>query len=467
MDEITFDREHALQYLTLIYEGLPGLINVVSTGDWRGRFFPTDSTGLRAASIYTENLDTVRQPQGVYVRTTTLSGAPKTGRGLAEHTLEVPMLWGDVDYGTDGHKGSKLPPHSIAAEAMIKASGLPDPTLMVHSGGGLYPLWVFAERPEPELAAKLSEGVQQALAVAHERHGFTYGTGVGDLARVLRLPGSVNRKLPNEPRACYVEVHSGALVTPDMFPTVEPVKRPAPKSSPRASASSNGRRGPFDALADTASWADIFEPAGWTFVKTERSGAELWLRPGGADSEYSARAFEFNVVIHSEAAGLPSGAGQKLTKARLFAHLHHAGDESEAACDLIAASRGEGCTEAAAALPKIVLSAIREACPSDDGHVEIAASPEELASWLDIFTSNQHPERLVRRYGWMTADSPSRLPRHTLHLIAGALAGDFPAEHAVRALVAAHQHHGGSDPAHPRRLLSVALGAVLNAAVSA
>ncbi|MBA2323314.1 MAG: hypothetical protein H0V92_04585 [Pseudonocardiales bacterium] len=507
-----FDRTHALDYLAAIYAGLPGRINIVSYGDWCGRFFTTDEAGLRAAVVYAEDLDTVRQPQGVYCRTTTLTHQPASGRGLAEHTAEVPFLWGDVDYGTDGHKGSNLPPHSVAAEAMIQASGLPEPTLLVYSGGGLYPLWVFAERPEPALAAKLSEGVQQALAASHERHGFSYGAGVGDLARVLRLPGSVNRKLADEPRACYVGMASGELLTPGMFPLAEPARRPAPPAPRQTSATgtfSRGR-GVFDAFAESAAWGDILEPAGWAYVKTERSGAELWLRPGGASSEYSARCFEHNVVCHSEEAGLPSGAGQRLTKARLFAHIWHGGDESEAARDLIAASRGEECTEAAGSLPDDVLAAIRGVCPSDDeiwrqlgvdttkyetqipqthaqnaqnpatesqnegsvpfvrasGGSETAASPDELATWLDTFTSNDRPDRLARRLGWMISDSSTRLGMHTLHLVAESIAGDYPAEHAVRALVASHQHHGG-DPDRPRHLLSAALGGLLALKVGA
>jgi hypothetical protein len=124
--------------------------------------------------------------------------------------------------------------------------------------------------------------------------------------------------------------------------------------------------GPFDALAEAARWADLWAPAGWTPVRTERDGAELWLRPGGAMSEYSVRCGGRNgavAVVHSEEAGLPAGAGQKLTMGRIFAHLHHGGDESAAAADLRAAAAGNPASSPAArGLPVHVLLAIRERC---------------------------------------------------------------------------------------------------------
>jgi hypothetical protein len=69
--------------------------------------------------------------------------------------------------------------------------------------------------------------------------------------------------------------------------------------------------------------------------------------------------------VHSTAADLPVGHGKKLTRGRLFAWLWHGGDTSEAAKDLIAASRGAECSEGAAALPESVLAAVRGVAPSE------------------------------------------------------------------------------------------------------
>jgi hypothetical protein len=114
----------------------------------------------------------------------------------------------------------------------------------------------------------------------------------------------------------------------------------------------------FDRLAKLTSWADILEPAGWTQVRPpDAMTLGAWHRPGGT-YEVSAKVLKANphvLVVHSEDAGLPSGAGQKNTKARVLAHLHYRGDESAFAKAL---ARGE-----AVGLPPHVVEACRGATP--------------------------------------------------------------------------------------------------------
>ena len=97
----------------------------------------------------------------------------------------------------------------------------------------------------------------------------------------------------------------------------------------------------FDRLAALVSWADILEPYGWTQARPPDSATlEAWRRPE-ATHPVSAKVLKANphvIVNHSEDAGLPVGAGQKLTKARLAAHLHYGGNESAFAKAL---ARGE------------------------------------------------------------------------------------------------------------------------------
>jgi putative DNA primase/helicase len=139
----------------------------------------------------------------------------RTGRGGEADSHALAFLWADVDYGTVGHKpvpgGLPLPPDEGAAREII--AKLPTPTLIVHSGGGLYPLWLF-ERPvfiteanRPEVRVR-SQDWQTMIKNKAADLGWHYGSGVGDLARVLRLPGSVNRKDGLE-RPCRVIEQSG------------------------------------------------------------------------------------------------------------------------------------------------------------------------------------------------------------------------------------------------------------------
>ena len=55
---------------------------------------------------------------------------------------------------------------------------------------------------------ELSTGWQRCLAEAAERLGLHYGSQVGDLSRVLRIPGTVNRKV-GLTRPCEVITRGG------------------------------------------------------------------------------------------------------------------------------------------------------------------------------------------------------------------------------------------------------------------
>jgi hypothetical protein len=113
--------------------------------------------------------------------------------------------------------------------------------------------------------------------------------------------------------------------------------------------------GPLDRLAETAEWEDILVyGAQWETAKPpDRETWKAFKRPGGT-YDISAKVLKANphvLVVHSDAAGLPYGKGQKLTKGRVYAHLHHNGDIKAAAQAL---ARG-----AAVNLPAHVVDAVR------------------------------------------------------------------------------------------------------------
>jgi hypothetical protein len=94
----------------------------------------------------------------------------------------------------------------------VTSSGLPEPTVWIHSGGGYYAIWMLDEpllldgtHDEAEAA---STGLQAVLSASAKRLGYSYGTGVGDLARVLRVPGTVNGKAKLR-RQCRIEKDDG------------------------------------------------------------------------------------------------------------------------------------------------------------------------------------------------------------------------------------------------------------------
>lgn len=215
----SFDPAHAIYFLDAVFgdvsSGRLGLSVIKTNRQWgRSAHFQW----LRFGAAWADQQDQAK-PQGIYFRVTMLPPEGiKGGRGVEADSHALAFLWADVDYGTIGHKpppGATLPPDEDAAHKII--SKLPTPSLIVHSGGGLYPIWVY-ERPIFLTEAKRAEARArsqrwQNLIAAHAaKLGWHYGSGVGDLARVLRLPGSINRKVPEIERPCRVIATSGEVL---------------------------------------------------------------------------------------------------------------------------------------------------------------------------------------------------------------------------------------------------------------
>ena len=150
--------------------------------------------------------------------------------------------------------------------------------------------------------------------------------------------------------------------------------------------------GPLDRLAETAEWEDILVyGAQWETAKPQdRETLKAFKRPGGT-YDISAKVLKANphvLVVHSDAAGLPSGKGQKLTKGRVYAHLHYGGDQSAAAKALV---KGE-----AVSLPAHVIDAVRSrdniaGIVTDVSSSELSgdgspsdAAEEEWSRWADL-----------------------------------------------------------------------------------
>ncbi|MES0059521.1 DUF5906 domain-containing protein [Mesorhizobium sp. M0025] len=111
----------------------------------------------------------------------------------------VAFLALDVDLATGVHSAKNLPDNEEQALALLEEAGLPEPTLIVHSGGGIYPIWQF-EKPlllkTPEdrsRVERLWSAWNEQARVVWERHGLKLDT-IAELARVLRVPGTFNPK---------------------------------------------------------------------------------------------------------------------------------------------------------------------------------------------------------------------------------------------------------------------------------
>lgn len=395
--------------LAFHFQDVPGLLSICSDKDgWGGRRFTTDEIGIAAATRYVTDLER-RNPKGIYAQVTTLREHPpvgpdgKSGRGGKDLAHGLTLLWADGDYGSVGHKpGLDDMPHPVDADhvqEIVLASGLPAPSGWWHSGGGFNPIWALAEpyiiTGDEDRAAieQFTMALQAVLGASAYSHGCSWDTQIGNLDRLMRVPGTVNRKAGPRPtgsfpgsgeavdlgtmREAVARLEPNARILLEKAAAEKRTRQDArlgrttPAAARRTSSfpRSTSGTGVFDILAAGLTFRDILEPEGWTYRGTAADGRDRWLRPAGAegqaDSEYSLVCDDHVAVNWSERSGLPVGqqpGGKKLTVPTLWAHVHYNGDEREATLDALRAAFDQDARPAARNLPPQVLTEIRRRC---------------------------------------------------------------------------------------------------------
>ena len=375
------DPTQVQQWLETLHGSTPGMLHICSSGDWTGRRFPGSPPGRAAATRYVMDLDGTGV-QGIYLRSTTLTADAPSDHGRragAEFSAALAGLAADIDIAGPGHKHQPnwdgmsdydpararrfpLPADEDAARAIVEEAGLLEPTLWVHSGGGVYPWWLL-DKPEAlegddfalGVTMKLSDGWQRVLVAAGHRLGLEYGN-VGDLPRVMRIPGTVNRKDGLE-RPCRIIENGGNRYSFDDLgecllsvqqsappdpPHLPPVAVAAPASRQPVTGPREGS--PLDAFETATSWDAILSPVGWT-VHHVVAGTTYWTRPGknrgeGHSATTGRSGDRDRMWVFSTACGLP--VDQPMTKAYVWGVLNgHGGDMKTVAKALVSTGFGQ------------------------------------------------------------------------------------------------------------------------------
>lgn len=369
-----FDKQAVIDWLELLHGTSPGLMHLCSDAargqkaNWSGRTF----SDVADAADYAERLD-ARGDKGIYVRTTTLArpigvferGSEKDSKALPGFAFDIDIAGPGHKHKPDMHEGRHLPPDEATAMQVVLGCGLPEPTLWVHSGGGLYPWWMFNEPLDvastgdmPELenltrAQTVSDMMDRILFHAFKDAGWDYGTGVNDSARILRLPGTVNRKDDTPPRPCRM-LDPASYTFYDLeslFDDVQDLheKLPAPPAPvpmvPTTVRVNSGTLSPGDDFENKVDWADqlLLGGAGWTLLY-QRGNERHWRRPGKDRGTLSATTGHANdrerlYVMSTECAPFPYK--EPVTKFHAYALLHHNADHSAAGKFLKALGYGE------------------------------------------------------------------------------------------------------------------------------
>jgi KaiC/GvpD/RAD55 family RecA-like ATPase len=172
----------------------------------------------RSDAYYTtaaHDIETARREKAKREKLTMLPPAEQT-RGCIASAAGIGALFGDIDTRGGVHRTApeKLPTREEAL-AFIEALPL-RPSMLVWSGGGFQPHWLlrewwaFQSEEERKAANGLLHGWNSYLRERARDAGGWEGDDVGDLARVLRIPGTLNRK-NGHPARVVVEVFDETL----------------------------------------------------------------------------------------------------------------------------------------------------------------------------------------------------------------------------------------------------------------
>jgi len=118
-------------------------------------------------------------------------------RAKAQQVAAIAGFWLDLDVG-EGGAPTRDDAFTLAAAHLA-------PTILVDSGNGLHAWyllhepWLFTSREQQTEAASLARRFVALHAQTAARRGWRIDS-VGDLARLMRLPGTLNAKDPERPR---------------------------------------------------------------------------------------------------------------------------------------------------------------------------------------------------------------------------------------------------------------------------
>jgi hypothetical protein len=179
----------------------------LSTEDWYSKL-------ARSAML-------ARERENVYFAIGVQGQQPYRGRGKQAGVIALPGLWADIDVLGPNHAARNLPPTLDDAWGIVRAIPF-KPTVVVYSGGGIQLHWLFREPMETatdkdrSAAKRLSKSFQVLLGNVAAQNGWSIDN-TADLCRLLRLPGTYNRKQETPVLVQYEVIDAGQRYNPSEF----------------------------------------------------------------------------------------------------------------------------------------------------------------------------------------------------------------------------------------------------------
>lgn len=132
-------------------------------------------------------------------------------RCLSNEVSGLAGFWADLDLRSSAHSKLALPGSIEEALTVVPAST--PPTFVVATGNGAHAWWLFKEplifenNAERDAAARLATRWNTMLRLNAAARGWALDR-LSDLARVLRIPGTLNRKEPQNPKPVVIHAQS-------------------------------------------------------------------------------------------------------------------------------------------------------------------------------------------------------------------------------------------------------------------
>jgi hypothetical protein len=318
------DAATAIEFLYELYRGTEdGCLSIVGIEHHSGRIDVRWGSVADLASIK-DHVDELAPARDVYFgvapRRAQLSG---NRRGGDADCQSIPALWVDVDIADQlRHRDNgKLPRSRVDAQALITAFPL-RLTAVVHSGGGYQPWWALAEPIDAEEAELLLARWHATWDRIAASLGFAIDP-VFDLARVMRLPGTVNRKVPEDLLPVKVAADWSLRYG---FADLDEVLDEPPEQEQRQERGGE----PWlerDWFNERNSGHDVLVRARFTVQPKARSGQTHYSRPdreGGPGRSATVYSDDGHTTVWSNAVGVPTF--RPFDAWGLYTFLNHAGD---------------------------------------------------------------------------------------------------------------------------------------------
>ncbi len=228
-------RDHAVTFLRSVYSRMPAtaVISLFATGDNRTHWFTVDALHTSMVATTLNWAKSENETNSVYCQMASRKQRlPGKRRGDKGDLLLAPGFWCDLDCSKTDYP--LLEAYSHLTNFRHK------PTIITFSGGGLQAFWLFDTPADVSTADKAEQFKAAALRffkpLFEALPSDVVDTSVLEAARVMRLPGTVNRKPDRYGAVARIIYHNGDSVVSwaDVQNSPEPDRQPDRQPEPAA-----------------------------------------------------------------------------------------------------------------------------------------------------------------------------------------------------------------------------------------